>query len=154
MSCYIRSQKKVSDLWHQIFDLMHARIFDLINLFSGACMRIVTFQLIYKQTTANSWWSLNKALNWSLNKALNWIPLSDNIYNCQQQIRSVLKAPPGIWQLFTCQEDSSFSVKWWSEREVKGKCMYGPGCPRGLISSCLPNITSLLLPFFNNNELS
>ena len=38
--------------------------------------------------------------------------------------------------------------------EVEGKLTYCPGCcPRGLISSCFPNITSLLLPFFNDNEL-
>ena len=46
------------------------------------------------------------------------------------------------------------ALKKCSRREVEGKPKYFLSCPSGLISSCLPNITSLLLPFFNDNELS
>ena len=52
-------------------------------------------------------------------------------------------------------KDSSLSLKKGSSREVEGKLRYCPGCPIGLISSCLPNITSpFYYPFFNDNELS
>ena len=51
-------------------------------------------------------------------------------------------------------QDSSLSLKKGSIREVEGKLTYCPGCLSCLISSCLPNISSLLLHFFNDNELS
>ena len=50
-------------------------------------------------------------------------------------------------------KDSSFLVQKGSEGEVKGKRTYCPVCPNGIISSFLPNITSLSLPFHYPFEL-
>ena len=56
------------------------------------------------------------------------------------------------WSIW--QKDSSLSLKNGSKMEVKGKSMYCTGCPSGLISSSLPNVTSLSLLFRTENELS
>ena len=58
------------------------------------------------------------------------------------------------WSAPYTHKGISYSLKKGSRREVKGKQTYCPGCPSGLISSSLLNVTSLSLHFKTENELS